>query len=153
MNLRELIETKYKEAIKSKNLDKTNTYRLIKSAIKDKDIESRTKGSKEEVNDQQILSLLQNLIKQRKDSIDSFKSASREDLINKEKSEIEIISQFLPMQLDENQTNEIIKKIIDDNGFSSLKDMGSLMNNLKAKHSGSIDMALAGKIAKSLLGN
>ena len=153
MNLRELIETKYKEAIKSKNLDKTNTYRLIKSAIKDKDIENRTKGSKEEVNDQQILSLLQNLIKQRKDSIDSFKSASREDLINKEKSEIEIISQFLPKQIDENQTNEIIKKIIDDNGFSSLKDMGSLMNNLKEKHSGSIDMALAGKIAKSLLGN
>jgi len=153
MNLRELIETKYKEAIKSKNLDKTNTYRLIKSAIKDKDIESRTKGSKEEVNDQQILSLLQNLIKQRKDSIDSFKSASREDLINKEKSEIEIISQFLPKQLDENQTNEIIKKIIDDNGFSSLKDMGSLMSNLKEKHSGSIDMALAGKIAKSFLEN
>ena len=153
MNLRELIETKYKEAIKSKNLDKTNTYRLIKSAIKDKDIESRTKGSKEEVNDQQILSLLQNLIKQRKDSIDSFKSASREDLINKEKSEIELISQFLPKQLDENQTNEIIKKIIDDNGFSSLKDMGSLMSNLKEKHSGSIDMALAGKIAKSFLEN
>tara|TARA_Y100000590_G_scaffold465458_1_gene637835 strand:- start:2465 stop:2926 length:462 start_codon:yes stop_codon:yes gene_type:complete len=153
MSLRDLIETKYKEAIKSKDLDNTNTYRLIKSAIKDKDIENRTKGSKEEINDQQILTLLQNLIKQRKDSIESFKSASREDLIDKEKLEIELISQFLPKQLDEKETSEIIKEIIKKNDFLSLKDMGSLMNNLKENHSGSIDMALAGKIAKTILGN
>ena len=84
MNLRKQIEEKYVNAIKSKNADETNALRLIKSAIKDKDIANRTSENNTEINDQQILVLLQSLIKQRKESIDSFKVASREDLIAKE---------------------------------------------------------------------
>ena len=151
MNLRVLIEDKYKKAFKSKNSAETNTLRLIKSAIKDKDIENRTSKSREEINDEKILVLLQSLIKQRKDSIESFKTASRDDLIAKEQLEIDLINQFLPQQLSEHEIEVVIKKIIDEKNFSSLKDMGVLMSSLRAKHAGSIDIAVAGKIAKSLL--
>ena len=153
MSLRVSIEESYKEAIKSKKLEKANTLRLIKSAIKDKDIENRTSESKKEINDHQITSLLQNLIKQRKDSIESFKIASRHDLIVKEQLEIDLIIQFLPKQLNERETEEIIKEIIKKQSFSSLKDMGALMNILKSEYAGSVDMAMAGKIAKLILNN
>ena len=151
MNLRASIEERYKEAIKSKKLDKANTLRLIKSAIKDKDIENRTSESRNEINDNQIMTLLQNLIKQRKDSIESFKTASRDDLIVKEQFEIDLISQFLPKQLNERETEEIIIEMIKKQNFSSLKDMRSLINNLKTEYAGSVDMAMAGKIAKLIL--
>ena len=153
MGLRTIIEEKYKKALKSKKFDEVNTLRLIKSAIKYKDIDNRTGNSKEEINDQQILSLLQGLIKQRKDSIDSFKIASRVDLIAKEQLEIDLINQFLPKQLDEKETEKIINKIIKEQNFLSLKDMGVLMNKLKTDYAGSVNMAIAGKIAKSLLNN
>jgi len=153
MSLRVSIEESYKKAIKSKKLEKANTLRLIKSAIKDKDIENRTSESSKQINDHQILALLQNLIKQRKDSIESFKIASRDDLIVKEELEIDLISQFLPKQLNEKETEEIIKEIIKKQSFSSLKDMGALMNNLKSEYVGSVDMATAGKIAKLILNN
>ena len=151
MSLRKKIEEKYKEAIKSKNTDETNTYRLIKSAIKDKDIENRTDSSKEGIGDQKILALLQSLIKQRKDSIESFETAGRDDLIKKEKSEIDLISQFLPQQLNKDETEKLIKELISEKNLSSIKEMALLMNQLKLNHSGKIDMALAGKIAKDLL--
>ena len=153
MNLRASIEERYKEAVKSKNFEKANTLRLIKSAIKDKDIENRTNESNNEINDNQIMALLQNLIKQRKDSIESFKTASRDDLIVKEQFEIDLISQFLPNQLNERETEEIIVEMIKKQNFSSLKDMGALMNNLKSEYGGSVDMAMAGKIAKLILNN
>ena len=151
MNLRTSIEERYKEALKSKNLDNTNTLRLIKSAIKDKDIESRTSESSKQINDHQILALLQNLIKQRKDSIESFKIASRDDLIVKEELEIDLISQFLPKQLNERETEEIIIQMIKKQNFSSIKDMRSLIDNLKSEYAGSINLAIAGKIAKLIL--
>ena len=153
MSLRIKIEERYKNAIKSKNLDEANTLRLIKSAIKNKDIDSRTTKSKEGINEQEILSLLQGLIKQRRDSIDSFKIALRNDLIVIEQLEIDLINQFLPQQLNETETKNIIKKIIKEQNFSSLKDMGVLMNSLKGEYTGSVDMTIAGKIAKSLLNN
>ena len=151
MSLRSKIEEKYIQAIKAKNLEETNTYRLIKSAIKDKDIENRTDSSKEGIGDQKILALLQSLIKQRKDSIESFETAGRDDLIKKEKSEIDLISQFLPTQLNQDETEKLIKDLISEKNLSSIKEMGLLMNQLKLNHSGKIDMALAGKIAKDLL--
>jgi len=151
MSLRAIIEDKYINAIKSKNTNEINTLRLIKSAIKDMDISCRSGDKAEGITDLEILSLLQNLVKQRRDSIDSFKLASRNDLIAVEESEIDIISQFLPQQLNETETEKIIEKIIFENNFSNLKDMGGLMKHLKSNHTGSIDMALAGRIAKSKL--
>ena len=151
MNLRKKIEEKYKNAIFAKKSNEINTLRLIKSAIKDKDIDSRSEKKNEDITDVEILSLLQSLIKQRKDSIISFKIASRDDLIAVEQNEIDIINQFLPQQLNEADTEAIIDKIINEYNFSTLKDMGMIMNNLKNSHTGSIDMALAGKIARSKL--
>ena len=97
--------------------------------------------------------MLQNLIKQRKDSIELYKKASRDDLVKKEQFEIDLINSFLPKQLNEEDTDKIIKSIIEEKKLSSLKDMGTLMSILKDNYAGSIDMALAGKIAKSILGN
>ena len=151
MSLRITIENNYKTAIKSKNTNDVNTLRLIKSAIKDRDIAIRSGDNNNVISDQEILSLLQSLIKQRKDSIDAFKVASRDDLVANEQSEIDIISKFLPKQMNEVETEEIIQLILEKNNLHSLKDMGRLMNELKANHAGSIDMALAGKIAKSKL--
>ena len=148
MSIREDIEKKYKQSLKERNANLTNTIRLIKSAIKNKDIAARGLGAKEEIKDQEILSLLQNLIKQRKDSIESFKIADRQDLIEKEQSEIQIINLFLPQQKNEKETENIINQLIQDQNLNSLKDMGKLMSFLKKDYSGEIDMGLAGKIAK-----
>ena len=148
MNIREDIEKKYKQSLKERNVNLTNTIRLIKSAIKNKDIAARSLETKEEIKDQEILSLLQNLIKQRKDSIKAFKIADRQDLIEKEQSEIQIINLFLPQQKNEKETENIINQLIQEQNFNSLKDMGKLMSFLKKDYSGEIDMGLAGKIAK-----
>ena len=148
MSIREDIEKKYKQSLKERNANLTNTIRLIKSAIKNKDIAARSLGTKEEIKDQEIIGLLQNLIKQRKDSIESFKIANRQDLIEKEKSEIQIINLFLPQQKNEKETENIINQLIQEQNFNSLKDMGKLMSCLKKDYSGEIDMGLAGKIAK-----
>ena len=151
MDLRAKIDESYKNSIKSKNSLETDTLRLIRSAIKDKDIENRGLGKPAEINEQQILSLLQTLIKQRKDSIESFKVAARNDLIEKEEKEIKIINLFLPKQLDEEEVKKIIEQYVNENKLSSIKQMGILMNFLKEKYSGTIDMALAGKLAKQIL--
>ena len=148
MSIREDIEKKYKQSLKERKVNLTNTIRLIKSAIKNKDIAARTLGTKEEIKDQEILSLLQNLIKQRKDSIESFKIADRQDLIEKEQSEIQIINLFLPQQKNDKEIENIINQLIQEQNLNSLKDMGKLMSFLKKDYSGEIDMGLASKIAK-----
>ena len=148
MSVREDIEKKYKQSLKERNVNLTNTTRLIKSAIKNKDIAARSLETKEEIKDQEILSLLQNLIKQRKDSIEAFNIADRQDLIEKEQSEIQIIHLFLPQQKNEKETENIINQLIQEQNLNSLKDMGKLMSFLKKDYSGEIDMGLASKIAK-----
>tara|TARA_B100000686_G_C16663823_1_gene902485 strand:- start:572 stop:1033 length:462 start_codon:yes stop_codon:yes gene_type:complete len=153
MTIRENIEKQYKQSIIDKNSNLTNTLRLVKSAIKDKDIEVRTSGLKDGIKDKEIMSLLQNLIKQRRDSIDSFEKANRQDLIDQEEAEIQIINLFLPKQKNETETEKIIHELIKNNNFNSLKDMGKLMSFLKSDYSGEIDMGMAGKIAKSQLSN
>ena len=150
MNIKEDIENKYKQSIKDKNLELAGTLRLIKSAIKDKEILLRS-TSKDEISDKDIMALLQSLIKQRRDSIDSFTSANRQDLVDKEKNEINVINSFLPEQKNENETEEIIINIVKKNNFNSLKDMGKLMNLIKSDYSSQIDLGLAGKIAKDKL--
>ena len=93
------------------------------------------------------------MIKQRKDSIEAFAKANRNDLIEKEKNEVLVIEKFLPQQLSEGEAQKIIAKIIQENNLSSLKDMGKLMSIIKTNYVGQIDMGVAGKIAKSSLGN
>ncbi len=151
MSLKDKIESDYNNSIKEKDSNSINTLRLIKSAIKDKEISLR--GKKDALTDSDVLSLLQNLVKQRKDSIEAFEKANRKDLIENELNEIKVIEKFLPKQMDEDEINLIIKNIISENNFTSIKDMGALMKIIKNKYTGKIDMGLVGKIAKSLLGN
>ena len=151
MNLKDQIESYYNNSIKEKDSNSINTLRLIKSAIKDKEISLR--GKQDALTDSDILGLLQSLVKQRKDSIEAFKKANRNDLIEKELNEIKVIEMFLPKQMDEDETTLIIKDIIKENNFTSLKDMGVLMKIVKERYTGKIDMGLVGKIAKSLLGS
>ena len=153
MSLRNKIDEDYKKAIKNKEQDKTNTLRLIKSAIKDKDISSRSNENKEGISDQEILTLLISLIKQRRDSIEQFQKAGRDDLIKNEQSEIDIINLYLPQQKSEKETENIVNDLIKNNNMDSIKDMGKLMGLIKNDYAGEVDMGLVGKIAKSKLGN
>jgi uncharacterized protein YqeY len=153
MSLRNKIDEDYKQSIKNKDQKKIDTLRLIRSAIKDKDISSRTSENKEGINDSEILSLLLNLIKQRNDSIEQFQKAKRDDLIKNEKSEIEVIKYYLPQQKTQEETEEIINEIISGNNLESIKDMGKLMSIIKNDYAGEVDMGLVGKIAKSKLIN
>jgi uncharacterized protein YqeY len=153
MSLRNKIDEDYKQSIKNKDQKKTDTLRLIRSAIKDKDISSRTSENKEGINDSEILSLLLNLIKQRNDSIEQFQKAKRDDLIKNEKSEIEVIKYYLPQQKTQEETEKIINEIISGNNLESIKDMGKLMSIIKNDYAGEVDMGLVGKIAKSKLIN
>ena len=151
MSLKDKVESHYNNSIKEKDTNSINTLRLIKSAIKDKEISLRVK--QEALTDSDILGLLQSLVKQRKDSIEAFEKANRNDLIENELNEIKVIEAFLPKQLNEDETTLIIKDIIQENNFTSLKDMGALMKIVKEKYTGKIDMGLVGKISKLSLGN
>ena len=153
MNLRNKIEEDYKQSIKNKDQDKINTLRLIKSAIKEKDISSRSSTNKEGINDTEILTLLISLIKQRKDSIEQFQKANRDDLIKNEQSEINVINIYLPKQKSEEETEDIVNDLINKNNMETIKDMGKLMGLIKNDYAGEVDMGLVGKIAKSKLGN
>ena len=153
MSLRNKIDEDYKQSIKNKDQQKIDTLRLIRSAIKDKDISSRTSENKEGINDSEILSLLLNLIKKRNDSIEQFQKAKRDDLIKNEKSEIEVIKDYLPQQKTQEETEKIINEIISGNNLESIKDMGKLMSIIKNDYAGEVDMGLVGKIAKSKLIN
>ena len=153
MSLRNKIDEDYIQSIKNKDQHKIDTLRLIRSAIKDKDISSRTSKNKDGINDAEILSLLISLIKQRKDSIEQFQKAKRDDLIKNEQSEIEIIKEYLPKQKTQEETEKIINEIIISNNLESIKDMGKLMSIIKNDYAGEVDMGLVGKIAKSKLVN
>ena len=153
MSLRNNIDEDYKKAIKNKEQDKINALRLIRSAIKDKDISSRSSENKEVISDTEILTLLISLIKQRKDSIEQFQKGNRDDLIKNEQSEIDVINQYLPNQKTEEETEIIIDNLIKTNSLENLKDMGKLMGFVKKDYPGEVDMGLVSRIAKSKLGN
>ena len=153
MSLRNNIDEDYKKAIKNKEQDKINALRLIRSAIKDKDISSRSSENKEVISDTEILTLLISLIKQRKDSIEQFQKGNRDDLLKIEQSEIDVINQYLPNQKTEEETEIIIDNLIKANNLENLKDMGKLMGFVKKDYPGEVDMGLVSRIAKSKLGN
>jgi len=151
MALREKINQQFNTALKNKNKTLVSTLRLIVAAIKERDIANRKGGKKEEVKDQEIIKVLQKMKKQRQDSASLYEKGGRQELLNVEKTEIEIIDTFLPKQLNEEETKKICKEIIESIGASSIKDMGKIMGSLKQKHSDSIDFSKANVIIKGLL--
>ena len=153
MSLKEKIETKYKESLKAKDKFQISTYRLILSSIKDLEIAHRSRAEKKETDDEDIKKLFKKMIKQRTESIEIYKKNNRNDLLEVEQKEHEIISNFLPKQLNDDETKEICEKIVESIGASSIKDMGKVMGELKKKHSDEIDFSKAGSIIKEILNN
>ena len=151
MSLRDKIETDYKNALKSKDKNKISTYRLILSGIKDLDINNRSGPNKKETDDEDIKKLLKKMIKQRSESIEMYKKNNRSDLQEVEEKEVEVISQYLPQQLSDEDTKKLCSEIISSTGASSIKDVGKVMGALKKNNADSIDFSKAGAIIKELL--
>ena len=153
MSLKETIDTEYKNALKSKDKIKISTYRLILSSIKDLDISNRSGPNKKETDDEDIKKLLKKMMKQRTESIDIYKKNNRSDLLEIEQNEFNILSNFLPKQLNDEDTKKICEEIISKLSASSIKDMGKVMGELKKKHADEIDFSKAGALLKKLLNN
>ena len=151
MSLKDTIETEYKNALKSKDKTKISTYRLILSSIKDLDISNRSGPNKKETDDDDIKKLLKKMVKQRAESIEIYKKNNRNDLLEIEQNEYEIITNFLPKQLGEEDTKKICEEIIAKLGANSIKDMGKVMGALKQQYSDDIDFSKAGTLLKQLL--
>ena len=151
MELKNKINSDYNEALKAKDRSKISTYRLILSGIKDLDIFNRSGPDKKETQDDDIKKLLKKMIKQRNESIEVYKKNSRNDLLEIEKQEQEILSSYLPKQMTEEETKKICVDIINSTNASSIKDMGKVMGELKKNYSDTLDFSLAGKVLKELL--
>ena len=153
MPLKETIETDYKNALKAKDKSKISTYRLILSSIKDLDILNRSGPNKKETDDDDIKKLLKKMVKQRAESIDIYKKNNRADLLEIELNEYNILTSFLPKQLNEEETKKICVEMISKLGANSIKDMGKVIGELKKLHADEIDFAKAGHLIKELLNN
>ncbi|MDC0164604.1 GatB/YqeY domain-containing protein [Candidatus Pelagibacter bacterium] len=150
MSLKKKIEAKLNETLKSKDKNTYPTLRLVLSAIKDAEIAGRTKSQKE-LSDSDITSILKKMIKQRNESCEVYKKAGRNELLENETKEIEVISFFLPKQLSEDETKKICEEAIKSSGASSMKDMGKVMGILKSKHADSLDFSKVSLIIKEIL--
>ena len=150
MSLQNQIEEKLNQSLKNKDKTLYPTLRLIVSTIKDAVIANRGKDSKE-LTDQDIMSLLKKMVKQRNESCEVYKKAGREELLTSETKEIEIISSFLPKQLSEEETKKICEDVIKKVGATSIKDMGKVMGELKKTHADVLDFSKVGSIIKTIL--
>ncbi len=154
--MRERLNQDIKDAMKSGDKARLTTLRLINAAIKDRDIAARVdeKGQstgKDKVEDSEILALFQKLIKQRRDSIESFEKGGRQDLADKEKTEIVVIEAYLPQQMDEAEIKAAVEAVVSELDAKSLKDMGRTMAALKEQHTGKMDFSKASAMVKALL--
>ena len=150
MSIRGEITNKLKEAMIRKDGDLLNALRLIKASIKEKDIIAKGNG-KTDISDQEIISVLQSMIKQRKVSIDMYLNGKRDDLAKKEENEIRIISKFLPEQLSTKEIEIVINETITSSSANSVRDIGKIINLMKEKYDGKIDFGVASKLIKEKL--
>ena len=148
--LRERFTTEMKEAMKAGDKGRLGAIRLIQAALKDKDIEARGNG-KEPLSDEEILALLQKMVKQRQESITMYEQGGRTELAQQEKDEVTVISSYLPQQMDEAETKAAIEAAIAETGAASMKDMGRVVAALRAKYAGRMDFAKASGLVKDLL--
>ena len=149
MSLKQQIESKLNEALKAKDKNTYPTLRLVVSAVKDAEIAGRSKGK--EVTDSDVTVILKKMIKQRNESCEVYKKAGRKELLESETREVEVISIFLPKQLNEEETKKICQEIVKAVGATSMKDMGKVMGALKSKHADTIDFSKVSTIIKELL--
>ena len=144
--LKKRITGDMKSAMKAKDRQALKAVRMILEAIKQKEIDERI-----ELNDAQVMTVIQKMVKQRKDSISQFSDAGRTDLVEIEEAELEIINNYMPEQLSDEEVTSVVDKAINDSGANSMKDMGKLMGMLKAQLQGKADMSLVSQLIKSRL--
>lgn len=150
--LRDRLNQALKDAMKAKDARRIATLRLILAALKDRDIAARTSGDdRTGIPEAEILSMLQTMVRQRRESIAAYQQGGRDDLVAQEKEEIAIIEDFLPQQLSEAEVEAAAKAAIAEVGAQGIKDMGKAMGVLKAKYAGQMDFAKAAAVLKGLL--
>ena len=148
--LRDDINTAVKEAMKAKDERKLSTLRMINSSIKNADIDARGQG-KQPLSDDEILGLLQKMIKQRQESVELYDKCGRAELAAQEREEIAVISAYLPKQMSEDEVKAAIAAAIKDTGAAGMKDMGKVIGALKAKYAGQMDFGKASGLVKTAL--
>jgi hypothetical protein len=151
MGLRDTLMDDVKTAMKAGDKVKLSTLRLIQAAIKDKDIEARGQG-KGQLTDDDVLSLMQKMVKQRQESIAIYTQAGRNELAAGEQAEVEVISAYMPKQMDEAGVKAAVAAVIAETGAAGMKDMGKVVGALKAKYAGQMDFAKASQLVKAALG-
>jgi len=149
--LRDQITQAQKTAMKAKDSIGLAAVRLIQAALKDRDIAARSKGNMDGIADDEILSMLQSMIKQRRDSIEMYEKGGRPELAEREAQEIDVIETFLPEQMDDDAAGTAINTVMEELGAVSMKDMGRVMATLKERHAGSMDFAKASGLVKARL--
>jgi uncharacterized protein YqeY len=147
--MRERLTTMMKDSMKAGDKRRLATVRMIQAAIKDKDIEAR--GAGKTVSDDDILALMQKMVKSRQESADIYAKAGRPELELQEREEIAIITEFLPIQMSDDEARAAIEAAIAETGAASMKDMGKVVAALKAKYTGQMDFAKASAAVKAAL--
>lgn len=150
--LRQRLNDALKDSLKKREQRRVSTLRLILAALKDRDIDARGRGVEGGVSEDEILALLQTMIKQRRESIAHYQQGGRQDLVQQEAEEIAVIEGFLPRQLSDEEVAAAVAEAIRDSGAAGLKEMGRVMALLKAQHAGRMDFAKASAAVKARLG-
>lgn len=151
MDLRSRVNTALKQAMREKQATRLSTLRLINAAIKDQDIAARGEGDEAGVGDAQVLAILGKMTKQRQESARAYEEGGRLDLAERERAEIEVIEEFLPRQLDEDELANAVGAAIEKTGAGSIRDMGKVMAELKSRYNGQMDFGKAGPMVKDRL--
>jgi len=146
--LRESLNEALKQAMKGQDKRGVSTIRLILAALKDRDIAARSRDQSDGLSDDQILEMLQKMVKQRRESIEAYDQAGRDDLVQQEQEEIAVISRFLPQLMDESETKAAVESAMQELKANSIKDMGRVMATLKQRFPGKMDFAKASGIVK-----
>jgi uncharacterized protein YqeY len=149
--LRDKLNASLKEAMRAKDTRALSTLRLILAALKDRDIASREKSVDGRIGDDELLQMLQSMVKQREESIAMYEQGGRLELAEQENGEIEVIRRFLPEQLSEAEIRDAVEAIITELDASSLKEMGKVMGELRARYPGRMDFGKASGMVKQAL--
>lgn len=148
--LREDLQKALKESMLAHDTQRVGAIRLMIAGMKEKDVDARGKGLKE-ASETDLLAMLQNMVKQRRDSIAMYLQGNRQDLADKEQAEITVIETFLPKQMNDDEIQNAVKAAISATGAASMKDMGKVMGELKAKYTGQMDFGKVNALVKTLL--
>jgi uncharacterized protein YqeY len=150
--LRQRLNDDLKAAMKSRDQRATSALRLILAALKDRDIAARDRGITNGVDEPEIIDMLQKMVRQRQESIAMFQKAGRQELVDQEQGEINIIERYLPKKMSEGEANAAVAAVVEELGASSIKDMGRVMAALKERYAGRMDFAKVGTQVKQKLG-